>query len=300
MFSLFVSFALSRSSHRRYFKREAEMLESNANGVGTCTTSAGVNIRSGPGTNYGKITAVPYKGTVTVTGSSGAWWKVTYGSTSGYAKAEYFSVPCKVSTSAGLNIRSGPGTGYSKITAMPNGASCTAIDLSNGWYKVQYGSTTGWASADYLTFGGSGSSGGGSTPSKPSGTVIRQGNSGFNSNIRKWGCAFMSSCWCGGVNSVSGCTSLYNTAVSKGWIRSDCYINNWASVATGLGKAKSYKWGSKSYKKASNEKEILWCKNSRTSSHFVVGNGNGGIEYDPSYDGSVSYSDCFEKRIFVY
>ena len=157
MFSLFVSFALSRSSHRRYFKREAEMLESNANGVGTCTTSAGVNIRSGPGTNYGKITAVPYKGTVTVTGSSGAWWKVTYGSTSGYAKAEYFSVPCKVSTSAGLNIRSGPGTGYSKITAMPNGASCTAIDLSNGWYKVQYGSTTGWASADYLTFGGSGS-----------------------------------------------------------------------------------------------------------------------------------------------
>ena len=295
MLSLFLSFSSARRFHRRDFGGHIPVpLVSNANGVGTCIESAGVNVRSGAGTSYSKIGSIAKGGTITITGYSGEWWKISYGSKTGYVKAEYFTVPAKVTPSDGLNIRTGPGTSYSKVTAMPCGAQCTVKDVSNGWFKVTYGSSTGWASAEYLAFTSS------TTPDTPSGSVIRQGDSRFNSNIRKWGCAFMSSCWCGGVNSIDGCNSLYNTAINNGWMRADCYINSWYSVASGLGKAKTYKYGSKSYSPASNEKEILWCKNSQTSSHFVVGNKRGGIEYDPAYDGRVRYSDCQDKRIFVY
>ena len=110
----------------------------------------------------------------------------------------------------------------------------------------------------------------------------------------------MSCCWCGGVNSIDGCNSLYNKAVSNGWMRSDCYINNWASMATGVSGAKSYQYATASQYPPSGVKEILQCANSRTSMHFVVGNGAGGIEYDPAYDGSVAYSDCQNKRFFYY
>ena len=298
MFSLFLSLIDCRHHHRSHVRHHRNFINyaSNSNGVGRCTSSIGVNIRSGPSTGYGVIGTLGNGGTITITGNSNDWWKVSYNGQTGYAKAEYFTVGVKVTPSIGLNLRSSASTSASIICGMPCGAQCTAIDCTNGWYKVQYNGATGWASSDYLDFTG-GSGGGGSTPS---GTVIRQGNSAFNSNIRNWGCAFMSSCWCGGVNSINGCNNLYNQAVANGWMRSDCYILNWATMATGCGKARSYKWASSSYSPASNEKEILWCKNSRTSSHFVVGNGRGGIEYDPAYDGSVSYRDCFEKRIFVY
>lgn len=62
--------------------------------------------------------------------------------------ATVFSVTAK----SGLNIRSGASTSYKVLTAMPYGATCTAVSEtpSNGWYKIKYGSTTGWAYATYL------------------------------------------------------------------------------------------------------------------------------------------------------
>ena len=37
----------------------------------------------------------------------------------------------------------------------------------------------------------------------------------FNRYIQLYGCAFMSCCWLGGVNTISGCTSLYNKAIQR-------------------------------------------------------------------------------------
>lgn len=54
-----------------------------------------------------------------------------------------------------LNLRGGPGTGYRVITVMYQGESVTVLDGPlNGWYKVRYRSSTGWAFGDYLKLAG--------------------------------------------------------------------------------------------------------------------------------------------------
>lgn len=75
---------------------------------------------------------------------------------------------------ADLNLRTGPSTGNSVILVMPNGSTMTLVETSPraGWYHVQYGSHTGWASGTYLRVTSSSSSGSGS------GTGTGSGSSG--------------------------------------------------------------------------------------------------------------------------
>ena len=61
----------------------------------------------------------------------------------------------------GVNIRSGPGTGYSKKGAAPYGATVTILGTSGSWYKVQYNGITGYCSSQYITKNGGGGGGGG-------------------------------------------------------------------------------------------------------------------------------------------
>lgn len=59
-------------------------------------------------------------------------------------------------TTGTINFRQGPGTNYSKVTGcaqVPKGATVTLLEYTssdNGWYKVIYGSYTGYLSAKYL------------------------------------------------------------------------------------------------------------------------------------------------------
>ena len=137
----------------------------------------------------------------------------------------------------------------------------------------------------------------GPTPPTPPGEIVYQFDPGFNENIRLYGCAFMSCCWCGGVNSVPGCTDLYNVAIAQGAMQADCYILDWDAMRC-CTKASRYFYAGMDYTPAANEKEILECHYSG-GMHFVVGNGNGGIEYDPAA-GIVSYWQGTSKRIYVY
>ena len=54
-------------------------------------------------------------------------------------------------TGSGVNLRSGPGTSYSTVTTLGQGASVTLLGMSDGWYKVQYGSNTGYVKGDYVS-----------------------------------------------------------------------------------------------------------------------------------------------------
>ena len=53
-------------------------------------------------------------------------------------------------TTSALNLRSGAGTGKSIIMTMPAGAEVIVGMTQNGWCKVVYNDTVGYASADYL------------------------------------------------------------------------------------------------------------------------------------------------------
>ncbi|MBQ8515555.1 MAG: SH3 domain-containing protein [Ruminococcus sp.] len=53
-------------------------------------------------------------------------------------------------TASSLNMRSGPGTGYSILTQIPNGAAVTVTATGGNWAAVTYGSFEGYCSMDYL------------------------------------------------------------------------------------------------------------------------------------------------------
>jgi hypothetical protein len=94
-------------------------------------------------------------------------------------------------TTMGLNLRSGPGTGYRVLLTMPNGARVTAVQSSpsGGWYKVKYGSVTGWAGGSYLKLAGS--SGGGTTTVRISGpTVLWHVQNFANKACAAYGCPY--------------------------------------------------------------------------------------------------------------
>ncbi len=63
--------------------------------------------------------------------------------------AAVIQIPTKarVTPSIGVNVRTGPGTNHSKITAIPVGQDVKVLSVSGSWYKIQYGSYTGYSIA---------------------------------------------------------------------------------------------------------------------------------------------------------
>jgi uncharacterized protein YraI len=147
----------------------------------TVRTTTRVNLRSGPGTGYSVVTVVPTNTQATITGApvvSGSltWYPLTVSGTgSGWIASRYFQLvssgnPQPTATTAGgtgvgstvymtanLNIRSGPGTGYSVLGVAPRGTSAvvtgspTRVGTVN-WYPLNVsGIGAGWASGTYLS-----------------------------------------------------------------------------------------------------------------------------------------------------
>lgn len=76
---------------------------------------------------------------------------VSFSATAGTTAPAPAATGSVMAATANLNMRSGPGTGYSILKVIPKGAQVQASTLQSGFYKVTYGGTTGWASASYLT-----------------------------------------------------------------------------------------------------------------------------------------------------
>ena len=149
------------------------------------TGGAGVNVRSGAGTRYGRIGGLAEGASVTIVGQSGGWYQIKYGSGTGWVSSQFVkkgsggssggsssggsSSGGSTSTAgyvsgtggAGVNVRSGAGTGHSRIGGLAEGASVTIVGQSNGWYKIKYGSGTGWVSSQFIKKGSGGGGGNG-------------------------------------------------------------------------------------------------------------------------------------------
>ncbi len=54
-------------------------------------TGSGVNVRSGPGTNYAVVTTLSKNASVTLTGESGSWYKIKSGASTGYISKDYIT-----------------------------------------------------------------------------------------------------------------------------------------------------------------------------------------------------------------
>jgi uncharacterized protein YgiM (DUF1202 family) len=66
------------------------------------------------------------------------------------SNASYSSTVTGTITADVLNIRSNPNTSSSIMGSLKYNAKVSIIEISNGWYKVNYNNTTGWISGQYV------------------------------------------------------------------------------------------------------------------------------------------------------
>jgi uncharacterized protein YraI len=147
----------------------------------TLKTTASVNLRKGPDTSYSKITSVASGKTFTYLGVSAydaqgrLWHKISYDNSSAWLYAGYTKVTVDgsaisndayVTTTAGVNLRKGAGTGYTVTTTVAKdtklfylGSSATD-DNGRKWYRVASAYGPAWVSSKYATLSGGSSSGG--------------------------------------------------------------------------------------------------------------------------------------------
>lgn len=148
-----------------------------------------LNIRKGPGTNYGTNGVITDKGTYTITEiQNGSWGKLKSGAGwinvstayctyignstdgsnsggSGSSSTTYKTGTYKVNVSE-LNIRKGPGTNYGTNGSIKDKGVYTITEIQNGsWGKLKSGA--GWINVDkaYCTYQGSSSNSGSSSSS---------------------------------------------------------------------------------------------------------------------------------------
>jgi uncharacterized protein YraI len=126
--------------------------------------TASLNVRTGPGTGYSIVGLLSAGTVVNVNGTSGGWYRITYG---GAYRWIYGAYTVKVAsspvlfqarvTASALNVRTGAGTGYSVVGSLGYGTIVNVYATSNngstgltaGWYKILYGGSYRWIAGWY-------------------------------------------------------------------------------------------------------------------------------------------------------
>ena len=121
-------------------------------------TTAALNQRSGPGTSYRVQQVIPADTSVFITAgpTNGNWYTVSYNNQVGYVSGAYLlqgpSEPyTNGTTTATLNLRTGPGTGYRVQQVIPAGATVFVNQgPTSGWYNGNYTGVGGYVASAYV------------------------------------------------------------------------------------------------------------------------------------------------------
>lgn len=102
---------------------------------------------------FGSLSAGRYSYCVEAADTSGVYKRLlvqpfTVGSASGSSAAFAYKV---TTSSSNLNMRSGPGTGYTVVGSLPKNTVISVTKISGNWAYTTYNGVSGWASMDYLT-----------------------------------------------------------------------------------------------------------------------------------------------------
>ena len=132
-----------------------------ASGVGTVNTDA-LRLRNEANTTSTILATASEGDAVVILEDAGnGWYKVDYNTVEGYMSGEYLTVSAQADVTIGyglvqtggstLNVRSGPGTTYSKVTTLNDNAVVTIVGINNGWYKIKTSSgAVGYVSSEYM------------------------------------------------------------------------------------------------------------------------------------------------------
>lgn len=127
------------------------------------TAEPSLRVRSGRGTSYSQIGSYKKDTQINVTNIDKNWGQVSYNGNEGYVCMDYVKIitdssnsnnligSYKINVSDGVNLRSGPGTNYSKLTSIPYNKTVSVKEERNGWGKTTYNGYTGWFSLQYGT-----------------------------------------------------------------------------------------------------------------------------------------------------
>lgn len=143
-------------------------------------TTVNLNLRSTASTKGKVLVTIPKNKEVQYIAKSGNWIKVKYGSKTGFVSASYIKVTNKTvspapikpaapkppapkppaatsaqtkvyKTNENLNLRSTASTKGKVLVTIPKNKEVQYISKSGNWYKVKYGSKTGFVSATYIS-----------------------------------------------------------------------------------------------------------------------------------------------------
>lgn len=114
-------------------------------GQGTINGSV-VNVRSGPGSNYDIVGTLLKDTRVDLLGSSGSWNKIKYANLQGWVASEFISAAAAGSSTPSkqiqvlngpINVRSGPGSTYDKLSSIDDKAIFMVLGEKDGWYQIK-------------------------------------------------------------------------------------------------------------------------------------------------------------------
>ncbi len=126
-------------------------------GVGFVNTGS-LRLRAKASTASATLSYATQGEVVVILEKSGSWYKVLYNLQEGYMHADYLNVASVENAELGygqvndsyVNMRSGPGTGYSSIGKSHTGERAYVIGLNKGWYKVIWKDAICYIRSDYL------------------------------------------------------------------------------------------------------------------------------------------------------
>ncbi|MBG9500847.1 peptidase M24 [Bacillus thuringiensis] len=159
-----------------------------------------LRVRTGPAAYHSVIGGVLNGTTLNVVGSENGWFKVNYQGKTGFVSSEFVKFvkggtttpeqpkqPEKPNQGAigdyyinasALNVRSGEGTNYRIIGALPQGQKVQVISENSGWSKINYNGQTGYIGTRYL----SKTPVGGAVDNKPNNNQNNNQNNNNNNN----------------------------------------------------------------------------------------------------------------------
>lgn len=155
---------------------EIEKPSVSANKKGIVKVNSALNMRSGPGSNYGVIGTLCNNDEVEIIKEVDGWYEIKFNGKSGYVSSQYIKVVDNesneekpsvslnkqgvVKVNSALNMRSGPGSNYGVIGTLRNNDKVEIIKEVDGWYEIKFNGKVGYASKSYITIVNEGSNNG--------------------------------------------------------------------------------------------------------------------------------------------
>ena len=165
--SRYIKMVDNGSGEEKPVKPEKPSVSVNKQGV--VKVNSALNMRSGPGSNYGVIGTLRNNDKVEIIKEVDGWYEIKFNGKVGYVSKSYITIVNEgannetesvikegtvYGVSTNLNVRTGPGTSYQVVGYLLSGDKVKILGEENGWYKIQFnaitGSKNGYVSKDYI------------------------------------------------------------------------------------------------------------------------------------------------------